>query len=124
MTTWLAAEHKAYAEARAAIEQSLKNLDVDYIDLMIIHSPWPWTEFGAEDRYFEGNLAAWKALEEAYEARKLRAIGVSSFQKVDLDNLLESARVKPMVNQILAHISNTPFEFIDYTKSMGILVEA
>ena len=122
MTAKLAAEHKAYEKAKAAIEQSLKNLDVDYIDLMIIHSPWP--EFGAEDRYFEGNLAAWKAREEAYEARKLRAIGVSSFQKVDLDNLLWSARVKPMVNQILAHISNTLFELIDYTKSMGILVEA
>ncbi len=124
MTTWLAAEHKAYAEARAAIEQSLKNLDVDYIDLMIIHSPWPWTEFGAQDRYFEGNLAVRKALEEAYEAGKLRAIGVSNFQKVDLDTLLENARVKPMVNQIPAHISNTPLELIDHTKSLGILVEA
>ena len=124
VTTKLAAEHKSYERAKSAIEQSLKDLDVDYIDLMIIHSPWPWADFGAGDRYFEGNLAAWKALEEAYEAGKLRAIGVSNFQQVDLDNLLENARIKPMVNQILAHISNTPFALIEYTRSKGILVEA
>lgn len=124
VTTKLAAEHKTDEDAKAAIGRSLQNLDLDYIDLMIIHSPWPWAEFGGEDRYFEGNLAAWKALEEAYEAGKLRAIGVSNFQKADLDNLLENASIKPMVNQILAHISNTPFELIDYTQSKGILVEA
>jgi len=124
VTTKLAAEHKTYEDAKAAIEQSLRDLDMDYIDLMIIHSPWPWADFGGEDRYFEGNVAAWKAMEEAYEAGKLRAIGVSNFQRVDLDNLLENAKVKPMVNQILAHISNTPFELIDYTRSKGILVEA
>lgn len=79
---------------------------------------------GDEDRYFEGNREAWKALEEAYKAGKLRAIGVSNFQKEDLDNILSACTVKPMVNQILAHISNTPFELIQYTQEQGILVEA
>ena len=124
MTTWLAAEHKAYAEARAAIEQSLKNLDVDYIDLMIIHSPQPWEDFGGEDRYFDGNRQAWRALEEAYEAGKLGAIGVSNFQQADIDNLLGACTVAPMVNQVLAHITNTPTELIAYSREHGMLVEA
>ena len=122
--TKLAAEIKDYDGAKAGIEASLETLGLDYIDLMIIHSPQPWADWAGEDRFFEGNLAAWKALEEAYEAGKIRAIGVSNFQKEDLANLLENATVKPMVNQILAHVSNTPFELIDYTTSNGLLVEA
>ncbi|MEW9807888.1 aldo/keto reductase [Mesorhizobium sp. ZMM04-5] len=124
LQTKLAAEVKDYEGAKAAIEGSLKTLGVDYVDLFIIHSPQPWRQFAGGDRFFEGNLAAWKAMEEAYEAGKLRAIGVSNFQKEDLANLLANARIKPMVNQILAHISNTPFELIDYTTGNGILVEA
>lgn len=124
VTTKLDADIKTYDEAKAAIGGSLATMGLDYIDLMIIHSPQPWENFAGDDRYFEGNLAAWKALEEALEAGKLRAIGVSNFQKEDLDNLIGNATVKPMLNQILAHISNTPFDLIDYTKSKGILVEA
>jgi diketogulonate reductase-like aldo/keto reductase len=91
---------------------------------MIIHSPPPWAEFGGADRHFEGNREAWRAMEAAYEAGKLRAIGVSNFERADLDNLLDGASVKPMVNQILAHVSNTPFELIDYSRGKGLLVEA
>lgn len=122
--TKLAAEVKDYEGAKAAIDGSLETLGLDYIDLMIIHSPQPWEHWAAGDRYFEGNLAAWNALEEALEAGKLRAIGLSNFQKADLDNLLENAKVKPMINQVLAHIGNTPFELIDYAKGRGMLVEA
>ncbi|MET3601857.1 aldo/keto reductase [Martelella mangrovi] len=124
VTTKLDASHKNYEDAKVAIDESLKDLGLDYIDLMIIHSPQPWGDFAGEERYFEGNLAAWRALEEAYEAGKLRAIGVSNFEKADLDNLLENASVKPMLNQILAHISNTPFDLIDYIQSKDMLVEA
>lgn len=124
ITTKLAAEVKSYEEVVASIDQSLKTMGLDYIDMMIIHSPQPWMEFGEEDRFFEGNREAWKALEEAYKAGKLRAIGVSNFQKEDLDNILSACTVKPMVNQILAHISNTPKELIQYTQEKGILVEA
>ena len=122
--TKLDAGIKDYEGAKAAIDGSLETLGLDYIDLMIIHSPQPWGNFGDADRYFDGNLAAWKALEEALEAGKVRAIGVSNFQKADLDNLIEHATVKPMINQILAHIGNTPFELIDHAKSQGMLVEA
>ena len=124
LTTKLAAESKSYTDAKARIDKSLEKLGVDYIDLMIIHSPQPWTEFRGGQHFFEGNLEAWRALEEAYKAGKLRAIGVSNFEEVDLDNILNNCTVKPMVNQILAHISNTPFDLIEYTKSKDILVEA
>ena len=124
VTTKLAAEVKSYKEAVASIDNSLKTLGLDYIDLMIIHSPKPWTEFHKDDPFFEGNREAWRALEEAYQAGKLRAIGLSNFEKADLDNILASCTVKPMVNQILVHISNTPKELIQYTQDNGILVEA
>ena len=92
--------------------------------MMIIHSPQPWLQFRGNDHYFEGNREAWRALEDAYEAGKLRAIGLSNFQEVDLENILDNCSVKPMVNQILAHISNTPHELIKYTQEKNILVEA
>ena len=124
VTTKLAAEVKSYDEAVASIDNSLKTLGLDYIDLMIIHSPRPWMEFHEEDPYFEGNREAWRALEDAYKAGKLRAIGLSNFQKEDIDNILDSCTVKPMVNQILAHVSNIPKELIEYSQEKGILVEA
>ncbi|CUH81363.1 aldo/keto reductase [Tropicibacter naphthalenivorans] len=122
--TKLAAEIKDYEGAKAAVDKSLETMGLDYVDLFIIHSPQPWEHWGSEDRFFDGNLAAWKALEEAVDAGKIRAIGVSNFQKQDLDNLLDNARIKPMINQVLAHVGNTPFELIDYAKSKGMLVEA
>jgi diketogulonate reductase-like aldo/keto reductase len=124
VTTKLDAGIKDYEGAKAAIDGSLETMGLDHIDLMIIHSPQPWEHFGADDRFFEGNLAAWKALEEAYEAGKLKAIGVSNFQKQDLQNLLDNARVKPMLDQVLAHVSNTPFELIDFIHANDMVAEA
>jgi diketogulonate reductase-like aldo/keto reductase len=124
VTTKLAAEVKSYEQAVASIGGSLETMGLDYIDMMIIHSPQPWTAFGEEERYFEGNREAWRALEHAYNAGKLRAIGLSNFEEPDIENTLASCSVTPMVNQILAHISNTPKELIQYTQDKGILVEA
>jgi diketogulonate reductase-like aldo/keto reductase len=124
VTTKLAAEVKSYAEAVASIDASLKALGLDYIDMMIIHSPKPWAKFLENDRYFEGNLEAWRALEESYKSGKLRSIGVSNFDQPDIENILYACSVKPMVNQILAHISNTPMELIKYCQAKDILVEA
>ncbi len=124
VTTKLAAEVKSYEAAVASIDQSLKTMGLDYIDLMIIHSPKPWAQFSGDDRFFEGNREAWRALEEAYEAGKLRAIGLSNFEQADIDNILESASIKPMINQILAHISNVPTALIQYIKDNNMLVEA
>lgn len=124
VTTKLAAEAKTYQQAVLAIDGSLKTMGLDYIDMMLIHSPQPWNEFREENRYEEGNREAWRALEEAYKAGKLRAIGVSNFEKQDIDSLLSGNSVAPMVNQLLAHVSNTPFELIAYSQSKGMLVEA
>jgi diketogulonate reductase-like aldo/keto reductase len=124
VTTKLAAEIKSYKEAVASIDGSLKKLGLDYIDLMIIHSPKPWDKFLEEEPFFEGNREAWRALEEAYKAGKLRAIGLSNFEKADIENIFASCSVKPMVNQILAHISKTPIELIEYSQQHGIVVEA
>ncbi len=124
VTTKLAAEVKSYDKAVASIDGSLKKLGLDYIDMMIIHSPRPWMEYHESEPFFEGNREAWKALEDAYKAGKLRAIGVSNFEKEDLDNILSSCTVTPMVNQVLAHISNTPEDLIEYCKKQDILVEA
>lgn len=124
VTTKLAAEVKSYKEAVESIDASVKRLNLDYIDLMIIHSPRPWAKFREKESFFEGNREAWRALEGAYKAGKLRAIGISNFEKADIDNILNSCSVKPMVNQILVHISNTPKELIEYSKKTGMLVEA
>ena len=125
VTTKVAAEHKDYKSAAEGIDGSLKRLGLDYIDLMIIHSPQPWLEVNqSEDRYFEGNLEAWRALTDAYKAGKIRAIGVSNFLKEDIDNLLNNAEIRPMVNQVLCHIANTPLDLIDYCTSKGIVMEA
>ena len=121
----VAAEHKTYEAAKASIDETLQKMGLDYLDMMIIHSPQPWDKVNqCEDRYVEGNRAAWRALEEAYKAGKLRAIGVSNFQIGDLESLMETCTVKPMVNQILLHISNTPLELVDYCQKNGIAVEA
>jgi len=124
VTTKLAAEVKAYKDAVASIDSSLGRLGLDYIDLMIIHSPKPWSEYLGDTSFFEGNREAWRALEEAYKAGKVRAIGLSNFEKADIDNILDYCSVKPMVNQILVHISNTPKEVIQYCQDEGLLVEA
>ena len=125
VTSKVAAEHKTYEEAKAGIDETLKKMGLDYLDMMIIHSPQPWVEVNqSEDRYVEGNREAWRALEEAYNEGKLKAIGVSNFQIEDLESLMETAKIKPMVNQILCHISNTPLELIDYCQKNDIRVEA
>lgn len=124
VTTKLAAEAKTYKKSIAEIDKSLEKMKLDYIDMIIIHSPQPWRKFRGEDHYEEGNREAWRALEQAYKAGKLRAIGVSNFEKPDIDNILNSCSIKPMVNQVLAHVGNTPFELIEYIQSKNILVEA
>ncbi len=121
----IAAEYKTYELAAKSIDETLEKMGLDYLDLMIIHSPQPWDKVNqSDDRYIEGNREAWRALEDAYKAGKLKAIGVSNFQISDIESILETAVVKPMVNQILTHISNTPAELIDYCRKTDIVVEA
>lgn len=122
VSTKLAAEIKDYDAAVAAIDESLTTMGLDYIDLFLIHAPQPWEDYRGGD-YSEGNRAAWRALEEAYQAGKIRAIGVSNFLAEDLDSLIEGSTIAPHVNQLLVHAGNTPFELIAYCESKNILVQ-
>ena len=125
VTSKVAAEHKSYATAAQSIHQTLTTMGLDYVDLMLIHSPQPWAEVNQSDnRYFPENRQVWRALEDALSAGKVRAIGVSNFQPADLENLWATAAVKPMVNQVLCHISNTPLSLLSFCRSCGILLEA
>lgn len=110
VTSKIAAEHKSYQLAAESIDESLKTMGFEYIDLMLIHSPQPWAEVNQSDnRYMEENKEVWRAMEDALKVGKLRAIGISNFLKEDIENLMETCTVKPMANQVLAHITNTPF---------------
>ncbi len=121
----VAAECKSYETAAQSIDETLEKMGLDYLDMMIIHSPQPWVEVNqSENRYYAENKEVWRALEDAVEAGKVRSIGVSNFDQKDLENILENCRIRPAVNQVLAHISNTPFEIIDFCQKNGIQIEA
>ncbi len=125
VTSKIAAEAKSYDAAATAINDILAKTGLSYLDLEIIHAPQPWKQWrDKKNRYFAENKEVWKAVEDAYQAGKLKAIGVSNFLQDDLESLMGDCRIKPMVNQILAHISNTPLELIDFCQKNDILVEA
>ena len=124
VTSKVAAEHKTYTAAMNSIDETLHKMRLDYLDLMIIHSPQPWAEWRGEKRYFDENKDVWKAMEDAYTSGKLRAIGVSNFLQDDLESLLPSCTIRPMVNQILVHIGNTPVSLIAYCRKQNIQVES
>lgn len=121
----VAAEIKDYKSAKASIDESLDKMGLDYLDMMIIHNPQPWKEVNqSSDRHFEGNLETWRAMEDAVKEGKLRTIGVSSFLKDDLDNIINNSSTVPAVNQILCHIGATDLDTIKYSQDKGIVVEA
>lgn len=125
VTSKVAAENKTYESATYSIDETLRKMGFDYIDMMIIHSPQPWREVNqSENRYFKENSQVWKAMEDAVKTGKVKAIGVSNFLKEDIENILSCCEIRPAVNQILAHISNTPFDLIRYCESKNILLEA
>lgn len=125
VTSKIAAEYKTYEEAKASIEKTLEDIGLDYLDLMLIHSPQPWNKVNQSSyRYFKENRAVWKALEDAYKEGKFRAIGVSNFQIDDIENIWNSSEIKPMVNQILCHISNSPLDLIESCQKKDIVIEA
>ena len=121
----VAAEHKTYAQAAAGIDATLAAMGLDYLDMMIIHSPQPWAVVNqSDDRYEAGNIEAYHALEDALAAGKLRAIGVSNFQQHDIQNILDNCSVVPAVNQVLAHVGNVPAGLAAFCAGKGIRMEA
>ena len=125
VTSKVAAENKSYSSVIESVDNSLYKSKLDYLDLILIHSPQPWKEVNQSDnRYYEENKEVWRAMENALKAGKLRSIGISNFLEGDVKSITEDCTVKPMVNQLLAHISNTPLELIEYCQKQGIIVEA
>lgn len=125
ITSKVRAEYKTYDEAKKCIDESLEKMKLDYLDLMIIHAPQPRIEFReTENNYYKENIEVRKALEDAYNEWKLKTIGVSNFHNYDLQNILNNCKIKPMVNQVLSHVWQTPFDIIEYCKNNGIVVEA
>lgn len=122
VTTKLESHIKTYEGALEGFEKSLKALDMDYVDLYIIHAPWPWSEIGKDCS--AGNVEAYKALEEVYKDGRARAIGVSNFNPKDIDNIINHCEIVPMVNQIGYFIGHNQKETDDYCKAKNILVEA
>lgn len=121
ITSKLGNHHHGYREAMAAFDLSLKKLGLDYLDLYLIHWPAPLV---CRENYKEKNAETWRAFEELYRAGKVRAIGLSNFWKPHLDALLETAEVKPMVNQLEIHPQFPHQELLDYCRSLGIQVES
>lgn len=121
ITTKLWNDAHGYEEAKIAIDDSLSKLDLEYIDLYLIHWPNPKA---LRDNWKEANSQAWKAMEEALEEGKVKTIGVSNFMIHHMDALLETAEVKPAVNQIFLNPSDLQQELVEYCKDKDILLEA
>lgn len=102
-----------YESTRQAFELSLKKLGLEYLDLYLIH--WP-----VAGKYKE----AWRALEELYKEGRIKAIGVSNFQIHHLQDLMQDAEIKPMINQVEFHPRLTQTELRAFCKEQGIQVEA
>ncbi|ERJ11321.1 aldo/keto reductase [Haloplasma contractile] len=121
VTSKLRAEIKTYEGALDAFEDTMEQLGLEYVDLYLIHAPWPWSEIGKDCT--KENIEVWKAMEEIYKSGRAKAIGVSNFNVNDLKAILETCTVKPMANQIRYFIGDTQDEITNFCKENGILVE-
>lgn len=101
-------------DAAEQIRKSLDELSTDYVDLLLIH--WPWT--------YERNAEVYGAMEDAVDEGTVRSIGVSNFHIHHLNALLETARVKPVVNQVECHIHLQNTRLQEYLEQSGMRIEA
>ncbi|SFH71920.1 aldo/keto reductase [Pisciglobus halotolerans] len=121
ITSKLDNTNHGYEAASKAIDDSLEKLGLEYIDLYLIH--WPVVK-GREGSWQEDNIETWRALEDAYDAGKVKAIGVSNFMVKHLENLISNCRIKPMVNQIRLHPGVLQEEIVVFCEKENITVEA
>ena len=122
LTTKLPAEVKTYQGAIDSFEVTMDALAEQYVDLYLIHAPWPWGQRGTD--HSAGNAEAWRAMEETLDSGRTKAIGVSNFSVSDLEKLAATARETPQVNQIRWFIGHTQDDVVAYGKQHGILTEA
>lgn len=105
-------ENYGYEACKKSVEESLKKLRTDYLDLMLLHQP------------FSDYYGAWRALEELYEEGKLRAIGISNFYPDRMVDIASFARIRPMVNQVETHPYNQQIIAKEYMDKYGVQMEA
>lgn len=114
------ADH-GYKSTLNAFELTMEKLGLEYLDLYLIHWPNP-----VQYRFMwkEAMQETWRAFEELYEAGRIRAIGISNFMPHHIEALMETAKIKPMVNQLKLCPGITQDEAVDYCKKNDIVVEA
>ncbi len=123
LTTKVWNDKHSYDLAKESIDESLKKLGTDYLDLLLIHWPNP-KALRENDAWKAGNAGAWKAMEEAYKEGKVKAIGVSNFMIHHLEALFETAEIKPHVNQVLLAPDCPQEELTAFCNEHDILLEA
>ncbi|MDF2942525.1 MAG: pgoN [Herbinix sp.] len=121
ITSKLINSEHGYEKTIAAFEQTMKKLDMDYLDLYLIHWPNP---INYRDCWQEANAGSWKAFEEFYSAGRIRSIGISNFHPHHIEELMKTATIAPMVNQIRLCPGDTQDEVVAYCKARNILLEA
>jgi diketogulonate reductase-like aldo/keto reductase len=124
ITTKLESHIKDYDQTLLEFEQSRQRLDVDYIDLYLIHAPWPWSEWQTNPDYAAGNIAAWKAMEKLYNEKKIRSIGVSNFEISHLEKLFKGIQITPHVNQIPLWVGRPQHDLRAFCSRHEIAIEA
>lgn len=110
---------RGYQETIDAFNKTLDDLQLDYLDLYLIHWPRP---VKYHDNYIEKNIESWKAMENLYKQGKIKAIGVSNFKVHHMEEIMENCEIKPMVNQIEFHPSCLEKEIRDFCKKENIIV--
>ena len=121
ITTKIWNNNRSALGVQQSVEQSLKKLKTDYLDLLLIH--WPANEIQFEN-WKEINAETWKAMEELYQSGVVKTIGVSNFLVQHLKALLETAEVVPAVDQIEFHPGYTQPETVQFAEEKGIVIEA
>ena len=112
--------NRSYNKAFRGFDKSMRNLDLDYIDLYLIH--WPANKVRYKNPS-EVNAVTWQALEELYEEGRAKSIGVSNFLPHHIEELKKSAKVLPMVNQIELHVGYMQEDVVEYNNNNGIITE-
>lgn len=121
LTSKLTNSEHGYEKTLAAFETTLEKLGTDYLDLFLIHWPNP---IAFRDHWQEANAGTWKAFEELYRSKRIRAIGISNFRPHHMEELSRTAEIAPMVNQIRLCPGDTQDEVVEYCRAHNILLEA